>query len=209
MARYTGPLCKLCRREGKKLYLKGERCFSQHCAFERRPYIPGQHGKTANVKLTQYGVQLRAKQSMKRIYGVLEKQFRRYFDEARRKEGVTGENLVKIVESRLDSALFRMGMANSRNQARQFVLHGHVKVNGKKVNIPSFRLRPEDVVEVKENSKSMKPLQSAIAASRDRGTAPWIEVDFDACRGTFVRYPSLEETGLSVDVQSIVELYSK
>ncbi len=209
MARYTGPLCKLCRREGQKLYLKGDRCFSQHCAFERRPYIPGQHGKTSTVKLTQYGKQLRAKQSMKRIYGVLESQFRKYFDEARRKDGVTGENLVKIVESRLDNTVFRMGLANSRNQARQFVLHGHVKVNGKKVNIPSYRLRPEDVVEVKEKSKSIKPLQSAIAVSKDRGTAPWVEVDFDACRGTFVRYPSLEETGLSVDVQSIVELYSK
>lgn len=209
MARYTGPLCKLCRREGKKLYLKGERCFSQKCGFEKRQYIPGQHGKTSNVKITQYGMQLRAKQSMRRIYGILEKQFRKYFEEARRREGVTGEILVKIVESRLDNAIFRMGFTVSRNQARQFATHGHVLVNGKKVNIPSYRLKPGDVVEIKEKSRNSLIVTKAIERSKNAGALPWLEVDFDATKAVFVRYPNLEETGLQVDVQSIVELYSK
>jgi len=209
MARYTGPLCKLCRREGKKLYLKGERCFTAKCGFEKREYIPGQHGKTSNVKITQYGMQLRAKQSMRRIYGVLEKQFRKYFEEARRREGVTGEILVKIVESRLDNTFFRMGFAVSRNQARQFTTHGHVIVNGKKVNIPSYRVKPGDVIEVKERSRNSLIVTKAIERAKSAGSVPWIDVDYDAFKAVFVRYPNLEETGLQVDVQSIVELYSK
>jgi small subunit ribosomal protein S4 len=209
MARYTGPLCKLCRREGKKLYLKGDRCFTTKCAFERRPYVPGQHGPTSRAKLTQYGMQLRTKQTMKRIYGVLEKQFRNYFEEARKKDGVTGDNLVKIVESRLDNIVFRMGFASSRNVARQLVTHGHFKINGKKATIPSMRVRPDDVIELREKSRSMSVISNAIAGSKDKGTAPWLDVDFDKFQATCLRYPELEEAGLPIDVQSIVELYSK
>jgi len=209
MARYRGPLCKLCRREGKKLYLKGDRCFSNKCAFDRRPYVPGQHGPTSRNKLTQYGMQLRTKQTMKRIYGVLEKQFRNYFEEARKKEGVTGDNLVKIVESRLDNTVYRMGFAPSRNVARQLVTHGHFKINGRKATIPSMRVKPDDVVEVKEKSRSLSVISEAIAAAKDKGTAPWLDVNFDAYQATYLRYPEMEEAGLPVDVQSIVELYSK
>ncbi|HNW46178.1 MAG TPA: 30S ribosomal protein S4 [Thermotogota bacterium] len=210
MARYTGPVCRLCRREGKKLYLKGDRCFSTaKCAFEKRPYIPGQHGKSNPKKLTQYGAQLRAKQSMKRIYGVLESQFANYFEEARRRKGVTGEILVKLVESRLDNVVYRMGFAVSRDQARQLVNHGHFKVNGKKVDIPSFLLRVNDVVELSERSRSIKPIQNAIEAAKTRGTPGWLDIDFDGFKATLLRLPNLEETQLPLDVQSIVELYSK
>ncbi|SRR6056297_2771416 len=209
MARYSGPQCKLCRREGKKLYLKGDRCFSGKCAFDKRPYVPGQHGKTARIKLTQYGMQLRAKQSMKRVYGVMEKQFRNYFEEARTGKGVTGENLVKIVEARLDNTIYRMGFAANRNQARQMVLHGHFTLNGRKVNIPSMRVRPDDVIGVNEKSRSLSIMADAINKAKDRGTAPWLDVNFDSYQATFIRYPELEEAGLPADIQSIVELYSK
>lgn len=210
MARYTGPLCKLCRREGMALFLKGERCFTEKCSFKKRGYAPGQHGKMAGKKkVTQYGTQLRAKQAMKRTYGVLEKQFRRYFEQARKKKGVTGENLVQIVETRLDNTVFRMGFSLSRAQSRQLVLHGHVKVNGRKVNIPSFRLRPEDVIEIHEKARVMPSVRQAVETFRDKGVVPWMEVDYDQFRGTLVRLPNLEEVGLPVDVQSIVELYSK
>ncbi|HPE67861.1 MAG TPA: 30S ribosomal protein S4 [Thermotogota bacterium] len=215
MARYTGPSCKLCRREGKKLYLKGDRCTANSdkgkpkCAFDRRPQVPGQHGKSGPSKISQYGLQLRAKQSMKRTYGVLEKQFRKYFEEARRREGVTGENLVRITESRLDNVFFRAGFCDSRGQARQLISHGHVLVNGRKVNIPSYRVRKEDIVEVSEKSRGIVPIKAAVDKAKQRGTPPWMEVDFDAFKAMLIRFPDLEETGLQVDVQSIVELYSK
>jgi len=154
-------------------------------------------------------MQLRTKQTMKRIYGVLEKQFRNYFEEARKKEGVTGDNLVKIVESRLDNTVFRMGFAPSRNVARQLVTHGHFKINGKKATIPSMRVKPNDVVELKEKSRSLSVIGEAIAAAKDKGTAPWLDVNFDAYQAQCLRYPEIEEAGLPVDVQSIVELYSK
>ncbi|HQC38155.1 MAG TPA: 30S ribosomal protein S4, partial [Thermotogota bacterium] len=195
MARYTGPACRLCRREGKKLYLKGDRCFNTtKCAFEKRPYIPGQHGKSNPKKLTQYGAQLRAKQSMKRIYGVLESQFAKYFEEARRRKGVTGELLVKLVESRLDNIVYRMGFAVSRDQARQLVNHGHFKVNGKKVNIPSILLRVNDVVELIEKSRTVKTIQSSVEAAKNRGTPSWLDIDFDGFKATLLRLPNLEET---------------
>ena len=210
MARYTGPACRLCRREGKKLYLKGDRCFNTtKCAFEKRPYFPGQHGKSNPKKLTQYGAQLRAKQSMKRIYGVLESQFAKYFEEARRRKGVTGELLVKLVESRLDNIVYRMGFAVSRDQARQLVNHGHFKVNGKKVNIPSILLRVNDVVELIEKSRTVKTIQSSVEAAKNRGTPSWLDIDFDGFKATILRLPNLEETQVPLDVQSIVELYSK
>lgn len=208
MARYTGPVCKLCRREGIKLYLKGERCYTDKCALEKRPYPPGQHGRR-RTKLTQYAVQLRAKQAMKRMYGVLERQFKRYFMEAQRRKGVTGDYLVQIVESRLDNVVFRLGFATSRRQARQLVNHGHFMVNGRKVDIPSYRLRPGDVVEVRPKSRDIEPIKRAADLARERTPYSWLEVDYDELRGTFLRYPERDEIDLPVDVQAIVELYSK
>ncbi|MCD6254480.1 MAG: 30S ribosomal protein S4 [Thermotogae bacterium] len=208
MARYTGPVCKLCRREGIKLYLKGERCYTDKCALEKRPYPPGQHGRR-RTKLTQYAVQLRAKQAMKRMYGVLERQFKRYFMEAQRRKGITGDYLVQIVESRLDNVVFRLGFATSRRQARQLVNHGHFMVNGRKVDIPSYRLRPGDVVEVRPKSRDIEPIKRAAELARERTPYSWLEVDYDELRGTFLRYPERDEIDLPVDVQAIVELYSK
>ncbi|AJC72983.1 30S ribosomal protein S4 [Pseudothermotoga hypogea DSM 11164 = NBRC 106472] len=209
MARYTGPVCRLCRREGMKLYLKGERCFTEKCAFDRRPFAPGDHGRSRG-KTSQYAFQLRSKQVMKRIYGILERQFRRYFDRALRMTGDTRENLVRLVESRLDNVVFRMGFAINRRQARQLVTHGHFLVNGKRVNIPSYLLKPGDIVEVKESSRSIEVIKRSVELAKGRTIAPWIQVDFDAYRGTFERAPKLEElTDLPVDVQAIVELYSR
>lgn len=208
MARYTEPVCKLCRREGFKLYLKGERCFTPKCAVVKRPFAPGQHG-SATRKLTQYGMQLRSKQALKRMYGVLEKQFRRYFEFASRRSEETGAALVKVLESRLDNVVYRMGFASSRKQARQLVSHGHVLVNGRKVNKASYSVRPGDIIEIKEKSKAKVPVKEAIEASRNRTTPPWLEIDFDAVRGTFVRFPEREEVDIPVDLQSIIELYSK
>ncbi len=209
MARYTGPVCRLCRREGMKLYLKGERCFTEKCAFDRRPFAPGEHGRSRS-KTSQYAFQLRSKQVMKRIYGILERQFERYFERALKMAGDTRENLVKLVESRLDNVVFRMGFAINRRQARQLVTHGHFLVNGKKVNIPSYLLKPGDIVEVKESSRSLDVIKRSLELARGRTIVSWIQVDFDAYRGTFERAPKLEElTDLPVDVQAIVELYSR
>jgi len=209
MARYTGPVCRLCRREGMKLYLKGEKCYTDKCPFEKRPYPPGQHGR-ARRKLTQYAIQLRSKQTMKRIYGILEKQFKNYFVKAQKMAGDTRENLVRFVESRLDNVVYRMGFAVNRRQARQLVNHGHFLVNGKKVDIPSYLLKPGDVVEVREKSRDIQPVKDAIEFNRDKNRVPWIEVDYDNYRGTYLRHPKLEEvTDLPVDVQTIVEFYSR
>ncbi|MBM7559942.1 30S ribosomal protein S4 [Marinitoga litoralis] len=209
MARYIGSLCKLCRREGFKLYLKGERCYTDKCALARRPYAPGQHGKQAK-KPTQYGLQLRAKQALKRIYGVLERQFRRYFEEASRKEGNTGENLMRILETRLDNVVYQMGYAVNRRTARQLVRHGHFLVNGKKVDIPSYRVRPGDVIEVKEKSRSILPIKQGIElAQKANRRLDWIEVDYNAFKGSFLRLPTLDEMEVPVDLQAIIELYSK
>lgn len=209
MARYTGPTCRLCRREGMKLYLKGERCYTDKCSFERRPYPPGQHGR-ARRKLTQYAIQLRSKQTMKRIYGILEKQFKNYFVKAQKMSGDTRENLVRLVESRLDNVVYRMGFAINRRQARQLVNHGHFLVNGRKVNIPSYLLKPGDVVEVREKSRDIQPIKDSIEFNKDKNRVPWIEVDYDNYKGTYLRYPKLEEViDLPVDVQTIVEFYSR
>jgi len=209
MARYTGPVCKLCRREGMKLYLKGERCYTEKCAFDRRPYAPGQHGRRRK-KLTQYAIQLRAKQAMKRMYGILERQFRRYFERAQKMKGDTRENLVQIVESRLDNIVYRLGFAVSRNQARQLVSHGHFLVNGKKVDIPSYLLRPGDVVEVREKSRTIEPIKNAVEFNSSREVAPWLEVDYDSFKGSYLRYPKLAEVrDLPVNVQDIIEFYSR
>ncbi len=209
MARYTGPLCRLCRREGMKLYLKGERCFSEKCPFDKRPFAPGQHGKEKK-KLTQYGLQLRSKQTMKRIYGVLEKQFRIYYERAAKQSGDTRENLVVQVERRLDNVVYRLGFAVNRRVARQLVSHGHILVNGKKVDIPSYQVRPGDVISIKDGSRTIEPIKQAIELNKGRAIANWLEVDYDQFKGVYVRNPKLEEvTDLPVNVQAIVEFYSR
>lgn len=208
MARYTDSACRLCRREGMKLFLKGEKCYTPKCPFDKRPYAPGQHGKD-RVKLTQYAKQLRSKQAMKRNYGILEKQFRKYFDEAARTKGVTGAILIKIVESRLDNTVFRLGFALSRSHARQLVNHGHILVNGKKASIASYELRDGDTIELSEKVRSNNDVKKAIEVASSHNVSPWLEVNYDLFNGRFVRMPEREEVELPIDVQDIVELYSK
>ena len=208
MARYTGAVCKLCRREGQKLFLKGGRCYTNKCALERRSYAPGQHGQSRK-KVSEYGMQLREKQKTKRIYGILEKQFRGYYDMANRQEGVTGENLLRILESRLDNVVYRLGFAKSRAEARQQVRHGHILVNGKRVDIPSFRVRPGDLVAVAPKAKEMVVIQSALISS-ERTTVPaWLEVDIEKLQGSVLSLPQRDQINLDIREQLIVELYSK
>ena len=208
MARYTGPACKLCRREGKKLYLKGERCTSGKCALDRRSTAPGQHG-AAKKKMGEYGLQLREKQTTKRYYGVLERQSRNYYDEAARKEGMTGENLLVLLERRLDNVVYRMGLAESHKEARQLVLHCHFTLNGKKVNIPSILVKPGDVIAVKEASRSSEKIK-ALAEALESKTAPkWLEVDKANLSAKVVSMPAREDIDFDFNEQLIVELYSK
>ena len=208
MARYTGPVCKLCRREGKKLYLKGDRCTSGKCAIDRRSTAPGQHGATRK-KTGEYGLQLREKQATRRYYGVLEKQFKNYYEEAARKEGMTGENLLVLLERRLDNTVYRMGMAESHKEARQLVLHAHFTLNGKKVNIPSLLVKPGDVIAVKESSRSGAKFK-AIAESLETKTAPkWLDVDKSALSAKVIAFPAREDIDFDFNEQLIVELYSK
>lgn len=209
MARYTGPVCRLCRREGVKLFLKGERCYTNKCALERRAYIPGQHGQGRRGKVSDYGLHLREKQKTRRIYGVLENQFRRYFVVAKRKKGVAGTNLLQMLESRLDNVIFRLGFAGSRVEARQLVRHGHFKVNGRKVNIPSYLLKANDVIELRNKSKSSVKFASLIEALPTKTIAPWLEMDVEALRGTFVRLPEREEIDIPVAESLIIEYYSR
>ncbi len=208
MARYIGPLCRICRREGEKLFLKGDRCYTEKCALERRKYPPGEHGQ-GYKKLSDYGLQLREKQKVRRMYGILERQFRRYFAEAARKKGVTGETLLQIVERRLDNIVYRMGFAPNRRKARQLVGHGHILVNGRKVNIPSFLVKAGDLVEVKESSKGMSDILDSITKSEHRGLPSWVEVDSTNLKGKVLHIPSRDEMQLPVQEQLIVELYSK
>ena len=208
MARYTGPACKLCRREGKKLYLKGDRCLSGKCALDRRATAPGQHG-AAKKKMREYGLQLREKQTTKRYYGVLEKQFKNYYDEAARKEGMTGENLLLLLERRLDNVVYRLGFAESRRDARQLVLHAHFTVNGKKVNVPSFVVKPGDVIAVKESSRDSVKFK-ALAESEGGARVPkWIESDKKNYTAKVVAMPAREDIDFEFNEQLIVELYSK
>ena len=208
MARYTGPACKLCRREGKKLYLKGDRCLSGKCAIERRSTAPGQHG-AAKKKMGEYGVQLREKQATRRYYGVLEKQFKNYYEEAARKEGMTGENLLILLERRLDNTVYRMGLAESHKEARQLVLHAHFTLNGKKVNIPSLLVKPGDVISVKEASRSSAKFK-ALAEALESKTAPkWLDVDKTNLTAKVVSFPAREDIDFDFNEQLIVELYSK
>ena len=208
MARYIGPVCKLCRREGMKLYLKGDRCYSEKCSFTRRPYPPGQHGQ-GRIKMSEYGLRLREKQKVRRIYGVLERQFRRYFHEADRKKGVTGEQLLGLLESRLDSACYRIGFAPTRAAARQLVRHKHVLVNGKVVSIPSFIVKPGDKVSIHEKSRQQARVTSSLEGVDRRGVPTWIELDKDAFTATIKSAPPREEITLPIQEQLIVEFYSR
>jgi small subunit ribosomal protein S4 len=209
VARYTEATCRLCRRENLKLFLKGDRCYTDKCAFERRSYAPGQHGQRRGGKISDYGVQLREKQKVKRIYGVLEKQFRGYYEKAERQKGITGTNLLILLERRLDNVVYRMGFAASRNQGRQLVRHSHFTVNGRKVNIPSYQVRIGDVIEVKDKSRKIPTVLEAIETVVRREMPSWLEVDGANFRGTVKEFPNREELTMPINEQLIVELYSK
>lgn len=208
MARYTGPVCKLCRRDGVKLFLKGERCLTMKCEIERRNFPPGQHGQR-RVKLSDYGLQLREKQKMRRIYGLLERQFSTYFKLADRKKGVTGDLLVQLLESRLDNVIYRIGFAASRRQARQFVSHGHISVNGRRVNVPSYRVRPGETIGLCAKSRDNKTIRNNLEQALQRGMPDWIEFSLDTLTGNIVRLPGKDDAGIPVVEQLVVELYSK
>jgi small subunit ribosomal protein S4 len=207
MARYTGPVCRLCRREGTKLFLKGEKCYTDKCPVVRRPFPPGQHGQ-GRRKLSEYGVQLREKQKARRWYGVLEGQFARYMDKASRKRGQTGTTLLQMLERRLDNVVYRMGLASSRAEARQLVRHAHFTVNGKKVDIPSFQVKAGDVIAVRESSRN-KAHFAELKESAPRGVPSWLEVDREQLRGTVLRLPTREDIDVPVQEHLVVELYSR
>jgi small subunit ribosomal protein S4 len=209
MARYIGPVCRLCRREDAKLFLKGNRCYTDKCGYERRQYPPGQHGQARRRRPSDYGQQLREKQKVKRMYGLIEKQFRGYYYKAARMKGVTGENLLQLLERRLDNTALRSGFASSHSEARQLVRHGHFLVNGKKVDIPSYQVRPGDVLEVREKSRKVQKITDALG-NLDRSPLPaWIEIDRDKCTGKITALPTRADSSADIDEQLIVELYSK
>lgn len=209
MARYRGSECRLCRRENLKLFLKGDRCYGDKCAFERRPYAPGQHGQRRAGKYSDYRIQLREKQKVKRIYGVLENQFSLYYKKSDKQKGITGTNLLIFLESRLDNVVYRMGFASSRTQARQLVRHSHFLVNDRKVNIPSFQVKAGDVVQVAEKSRKTQPILEAMETVVRRGIPNWIEIDKDNFKGLFKAIPNREDLTMPIQEQLIVELYSK
>ena len=208
MARYTGAVCRLCRREGQKLFLKGERCYTKKCALERRAYAPGQHGQ-GRKKVSEYGKQLRTKQFAKRYYGVLEGQFRTYFEKATKMQGVTGENLLSILESRLDNVAYRLGFGTSRAQARQMVLHGHITVNGKKVNIPSYLVKPGQTIALKEESRSLELVKGIQEATASRPVPKWLDLNKQTSEAKVVALATREDIDLPIEETLIVELYSK
>lgn len=208
MARHTTSVCRLCRRENLKLFLKGERCYTEKCAVERRNYPPGQHGQSRK-KFSDYGTQLREKQKVKRIYGVLENQFRKTFKEADRQKGITGEILLALLERRLDGVIYRLGFANSRNEARQLVLHGHFMVNQTKVSIPSYLVKPGDVISVREKSKKVVRILEALEGAARRGVPPWLELDKEQMKGSMKGLPTRDDITLPIQEKLIVELYSK
>ena len=209
MATYRGPVCRLCRREGLKLYLKGERCFKESCAIEKRNFPPGQHGKNRRSKIVGYGLQLREKQKVRSIYGVLERQFQNYFEKASRQKGVTGENLLAMLERRLDNAVYRLGFASSRAQSRQLVGHGHILVNSSKVNIPSFQIKQGDIVSVKEKSQKVSNIAAAVEMVGGRGVPDWLELDSLNYSGKVLTLPKRDNVNLPVQERMIVEFYSK
>ncbi len=208
MARIRGPVCRLCRREGMKLFLKGDRCYKDKCAIERRGYAPGQHGRRRS-KVTGYGTQLREKQKVKRIYGVLERQFRNYFKKAARRKGITGATLLSFLEQRLDNVVYRIGFASSRPQARQLVSNGHIAINGRKVDIPSCLVKEGDEIAVREGSRKNDFIRLSIETAKGRGIPPWLELDAEAFKGRVVSMPTREDIVLPISEQLIVELYSK
>jgi small subunit ribosomal protein S4 len=207
MARYTGPVCRLCRREGTKLYLKGDRCYTDKCALSRRNYAPGQHGQR-RTKLTNHGVQLREKQKVRRYYGVLEGQFNKYYDMASKEKGVTGDNFLRMLERRFDNIVFRLGLATSRAEARQLVVHGHFKINGKKADVPSMLLKVGDVIEVSEKSRASVKFKALV--ENHKATAPqWLSVDAENLQGKVIAEPSRDDIELPIEEHLIVEWYSK
>ncbi|MCF8565982.1 30S ribosomal protein S4 [Alicyclobacillus tolerans] len=208
MARYTGPVCRLCRREGVKLYLKGERCFTAKCAIDKRPFAPGQHGQ-GRRRNSEYGLQLREKQKARRFYGVLEKQFGSYYEDAARRQGVTGENLLQILESRLDNVVYRLGFAASRPEARQLVRHGHFTVNGRRVDIPSYLVKPGDVISIREKSQQVSRIKDLVEAAQGKTVVPWMELDLASFSGKVIRVPARDEIDVPVAEQMIVEHYSR
>ena len=208
MARYTGPVCRLCRREGEKLFLKGERCYTDKCGINRRAYAPGQHGQ-GRKKLSEYGLQLREKQKARRYYGVLESQFAKYFEMANKKSGVTGDNLLSILESRLDNVVYRLGFGSSRPEARQLVLHGHFTVNGKKVNIPSYLVKVGDVISIKENSRGSEKIKAVLDMTASRNVPQWLDLDRNTLTGKVTALAKREDIDLPIEEHLIVELYSK
>ncbi len=208
MARYIGSKCRQCRREGVKLFLKGDKCYTSKCAMENRPFPPGQHGQRRG-RLSDYATQLREKQKVRRIYGILEHQFRLYYKEADRLKGSTGENLLQLLERRLDNVIYRMGFGASRSEARQIVRHNAVLVNGAKVNIPSYQVKPEDVVSIQEKAKTQLRIKASLEAAKQRGFSDWLTVNVDAMEGTFKQIPERSELPSDINEQLIVELYSK
>ena len=209
MARYRGSVCRHCRRENLKLFLKGDRCYSDKCAFDRRSYPPGQHGERRGRKISDYGIQLREKQKVKRMYGLSEKQFHLFFDRADRQKGITGTNLLALLERRLDNVIYRLGFANSRAQGRQYVRHNHVLVNGEKVNIPSYIVKVDDSIEVREKSRKIQYIQDSLDAVVRRGIPQWLDLDKDSMKGSIKGYPARDDLTMPMQEQLIVELYSK
>jgi len=209
LARYTGSVCRLCRRENLKLFLKGDRCYSDKCAFDRRGYPPGQHGQRRGRKMSDYGIQLREKQKVKRMYGLSEKQFHLFFQRANRQKGITGTNLLVMLERRLDNVVYRMGFTNSRTQGRHFVLHNHFLVNGKKVNIPSYLIKVGDIVQVSEKSKKIQSIEDSLAAVVRRGVPQWLELEKEKMQGSVKSFPIREDLTMPIQEQLVVELYTK
>jgi len=208
LARYTDALCRICRREGEKLFLKGDRCYTDKCAIERRKYFPGHHGQSRR-KLSDYGLQLREKQKIRQTYGLLERQFKRYFYIADKMKGVTGSNLLQLLERRLDNVVYRSGFASNRRQARQLISHGHFTVNGRRVTIPSYLVREGEIIEPRESSKKLVVIQEGVARAEQRGFPAWIEMDTNSLKGKVLHFPSREEIPLPVQEQLVVEFYSK
>jgi len=209
MARNLDPKCRQCRREGEKLFLKGEKCFTEKCGIEKRNYPPGQHGQRRASRLSDYGVQLREKQKLRRIYGILEKQFRGYYAEADRKKGITGDNLLQMLESRLDNVTYKMGLGASRTESRQIVKHNRVLVNGKRVNIPSYQVQPGDEISISDSSKNQLRIKAALEAAEERGFPEWLEVNTKKLSGVFKNKPERDDLPSTINESLIVELYSK
>lgn len=208
MSRYTGPVCKICRREGMKLFLKGQRCYTDKCAMEQREYRPGQHGQ-GRIRTSEYRIHLREKQKVRSTYGVSESQFKKYYEMAKRKRGVTGENLLCLLERRLDNIVYRSGFAASRAESRQLITHGHFMVNGHKTNIPSFLVNAGDEIEVKEKSKKLEAINEALESSQQRGGVEWLEIDADAKKGVIKALPERKDMPMAIEETLIVEFYSK